>query len=163
MVVRKYQKLLPANNLSNNEKSLLSEIEGDFRVVISSRDIMKGAFLYMLLKERDLYRIELLSLYDLIDIYLGKNPTYERLLDINPDVLLLYAGYEEFENKRTEEAFAQVAEHLRVNHKKLWLFYRGSKAEMEGRLPQLYQYTVRRKYNTLDMNKTVVGEEYPEL
>ena len=159
MIVRRYQKLLPADRLSIEEKQILKNAKGRFQVVLSDKDNMRGVFLYMLLLREKLFNIELLSMYDLIDIYLEKDKRYERLLDIKPDILMIYAGYDEFANKRIEEAFAQVSENLRVSRKALWLFYKGSYGNMKTRYPSLTSYIERRKYKVLELDKVIGGEE----
>ena len=82
--------------------------------------------LLSLLQIPRLVDLEVLSIYDLIDIYLDKDRRYRRLLDIQPEVLVVYAGYDEFPNKQLENAFIQVSENIKAHNKNIWLYYKGT-------------------------------------
>lgn len=162
-VVRRYKKLLPAGPLDEHQKGLLSKMKGPNRLVICGHDIMRQSFLFQLLNEGSLKNIELLSAYDLIDIYLEKDTRYARLLDITPEVLCIYAGFGEFTNKRLEEAILQVAENQRVHKNQTWVFFKGTLRSLEGKYPQWMAYMKERKFQIMDVNKDFVPEEVEEI
>lgn len=153
MIVRRYKSLLPSGGLSQTSREILSTATSKYRLVLSNNDVMRSSFFFMLLQQHTLTDIDLFSLYDFIDIYLEKSTRYQRLLDITPPVLLVYAGFEEFTNKRLEEAFIQVAENQRVHRNQLWFFYRGSQSQMKARYPTIQTYMERCKYQVLDLSK----------
>lgn len=162
-LIRRYKKLLPAGPLTAPQKEELKKLEGRFRLVTSPSDLMKQAFLFQLLGEPQARNIELLSAYDLIDIYLEKDTRYQRLLDITPEVLCVYAGYGEFTNKRLEEAVIQVSENQRVHHNQVWVFYKGSPREMDQRYPVWYRYLTERGYKTLELGTATSTEEVEDI
>lgn len=163
MLVRRYKKLLPAKDLTSEVRGQLSKLSSHFRLVCYSKDLMRSVFLYQLLQQ-PMTSIEVLSVYDLIDIYLEKDSRYKRLLDITPPVLLLYAGYEEFANKRLEEAVIQVIENQKVHRNQVWLFYKGTLSNLETRYPVLSKYMKESAmFEALDLNKGSQSKEVDEF
>lgn len=157
--IRRYQKLLPAlNTITDQDRALLKRAHKPMRLILSHKDKMRPSMLLSLLQKPKLQEIEVLSIYDLIDIYLGKDLRYKRLLDIMADVLIIYAGYDEFPNKQLENAFIQVSENIRAHGKSLWLYYKGTTHHLKARYPALYAYLEKTSYETVDMNKGQDGE-----
>lgn len=162
--VRRYQKLLPTHtSITDNDRELIRKATAPMRVVLSHKDKMRPLMLFSLLQKKTLQEIEVLSIYDLIDIYLGKDMRYRRLLDILPDVLIVYAGYDEFPNKQLENAFIQVSENIRAHNKSLWLYYKGTHYHMKARYPSLTAYLERVSYEVLELDKGQAGELEEEL
>jgi len=163
-IIRRYRKLLPTDSdLSDIEKRILKRVKGKYRLYINSSDKMKSMFLFSLLDEGKYLSIDLLSIYDLVDIFLGNNPKYRRLLDVERDPLLIYMGYYEFPNKRLEEAFVQVAENLRLKGKRLWIYYKGTAREFSSNYPMVYNYVRSNKYEAVDFNKLGGQGEVKEI
>ena len=100
-------------------------------------------------------------MYELIDIYLEKSLKYTRILDINPEVLLLYAGYNEFTNKRLEEAVLQVLANQKVTGKSMWVYFKGTQKDFITKYPEWHKQMMDQKYQELflDRNSKVVEVE----
>lgn len=126
-----YGKLLPLD--TNKEELLkLSDKVKDFNfkqtlTIISSKDIYKSVFYLGLRSLGKKVNYEVMNAYRLIDIYLGNDPVYKSVSAIENKYLLLYLGYNEFENKRQGDIIDQVMSLRRTENKYTWLFYRGNK------------------------------------
>lgn len=140
-IARRYKRLLPieGRSLSANEREQLKPLGLDDRVVFSRDDLMKQVFLYSLLSNGELVGADVLSAYELIDIFLEKTDRYGRLLDITPKVLCLYVGYNEFTNKRLEEAVLQVISNQKIHRNHVWVFVRGDYKSFSAKYPLWYR------------------------
>jgi hypothetical protein len=85
----------------------------------------KGAIAHCLLKSGVSRSYRYLNAYELIDIYLGNHPDYRALLSISADIVVIDYGFDEFENKRQEDALNQVISNQIRRKKLVWIFSYG--------------------------------------
>lgn len=89
---------------------------------------VKGIIACMWIKANISCSLEHMNCYRLVDIYLGKDPTYSNLPMLISDVLVLYVGYNEFRNQRIPEFILHVFEMRR--DKTNWLVYKNPTEDM---------------------------------
>lgn len=108
-------------------------------VLVSYRGELRSQVLASLLMRNHKYdNLLVLNAYSLIDIYLGNNDDCKSLLEIDRDIVCIYAGYNEFENKRTQDVILQLADQQMVRNKKFWFLYRGS--DLREKYALVYRY-----------------------
>lgn len=127
-----YNKLLPLDTNKDDLEKLSHQLEKynfkDSLVFISSKDIYKSVFYLGLRSLGKKVQYEVMNAYRLIDIYLGNDPLYKSVSAIECKYLLIYLGYNEFENKRQGDIIDQVMSLRKTEGKYTWLFYRGTKS-----------------------------------
>jgi hypothetical protein len=90
-------------------------------LIINNNDWMRQSFLYLFMR-KGFVNFRFLSAYTLLDIYLGNHEDFKSVMDISCDVLCLYLGYGEFENKRQVDVIVQVINNLVMEGKTVWLY-----------------------------------------
>lgn len=157
----KYRALLPIERgkLSEEHKKMLNSLDGRMRLILSKEDLMKEAFVYQLMRLEKLVDVEVMSVYRLIDIYLGADKLYESILGIRSPYLLLYMGYSEFENKRQGDAIMQIIDEYKVMGRSVWLYYKGSEQELVSKYSNLRVFLERNKFQKINLDAQSLEEE----
>lgn len=106
-------------------------------LVVCPTDLMRPSFAY-LFSRIGFVDYRLMSAYSLIDIFLGNNEEEKTVLDISPDVVCLYLGYGEFENKRQADVIIQLVNALMMEGKTLWLYAKFSESTFKSMYPELW-------------------------
>ena len=123
-------------------------------VLISYQGEWKSQVLASLLMRNQKYEnLIVFNAYSLIDIFLGNNEEYKSLLDIDRDIVCVYAGYNEFENKRAQDVILQLADQQKVHNKKFWFLYKGN--DVKERYALVYRYFEENKGIVYDLNSSV--------
>ena len=142
---------------SENIQSSLAKVSVDkSMVLVSSRDLMKPTFACMFAK-KGFVSYKFMSAYSLLDIYLGNNEDYKTILDISADVVCLYLGYGEFENKRQDDVIVQLMSYLEQFKHHVWLYFKGSMNELKSNHSELCRYLESSNGVIVDMNHSSGG------
>lgn len=131
-------------------------------VLVTYQGELRSEVLASLLMRNQKYdNLVVYNAYSLIDIFLGNNEDVQSLLDIDRDIVCVYAGYNEFENKRAQDVILQVADQQKVHYKKFWFLYKGN--DMKERYALVYRYFEENRGLIYDLNssanQTSVSEE----
>lgn len=128
-LMRRYREIMPiVDPLVNERKKILSLPYRKEFLVRSSRDIYKEvAYLYFL-NNKLLDYVRVIHVYQLIDVYLGNSQRWSTILQINDPLVVILLGYNEFENKRTNEVLNQYLSYRKDDPllKCLLVFYKGN-------------------------------------
>lgn len=109
-------------------------------LIINPNDYMKQAFAYLFLN-KGFVSYKVMSAYSLLDVYLGNSEDYQTVLDISPDVLCLYLGYGEFENKRQVDIVVQTIHNQVLQGKTVWIYCKlPSVDKVSEKFPGLVQF-----------------------
>ena len=125
-------------------------------VIVGDKDLMRQSFIVMLTK-LGFVDYEIISSYSLVEIFLGKVEDVQSVLDINPEVLLVYMGYGEMENKRQTDLLIQVMNNQVLLRKKMFLYVRSTLSAFKSKFMELYQFCVKNDYPVVDLSSKVGG------
>lgn len=164
-IVRRYKELLPIDTPITEEDKERLRYEAPLKptLITHKEDKCRAALLWTVLQANRLLNIKVMSLYDVVDQYLDEDKP--PLLDISPEVLMVYGGYHEAPNKQLENLNLQVWENLRHHNKPVVLYWMGTIESLKTKYPEIHNYTVTRHFRVVDLNKTnkSVIEEVDEL
>ena len=125
-------------------------------VLVSSKDMMKPTFACLFAK-KGFVSYKFMSAYSLLDVYLGNNEDYKTILDISADVVCLYLGYGEFENKRQDDVIIQLMSYLEQFKHHVWLYFKGGMNELRLNHGDLCQFIGSSGGAIVDMNHSSGG------
>lgn len=106
-------------------------------IVYSKEDIANAVFLALVLYRGKFFSHMKMNGYELIDIYLGHQEDVPSLLSLEADVIMITLGYNEFENRRQEDAILQVLDNQVHKGHQMWIFYKGSQADFKSKFSKL--------------------------
>lgn len=134
--VRTYMNLFPitGDTLTNIDQYCLlkcfynkenDNLINNFRLIFSTRDIMKSSFIFMLSKLSRLIDIKYITLSDILDIQFDKSNIAKNIKDIRAPLILVYI--DNVTNKLKSEYFIRALEFWTRCGSSVWMFYKGKK------------------------------------
>ena len=170
----RYPVLRPPKNIDSSlyQQAITSfeALEYDYTkptLFICPQDLSKFCFSMALSKIRYAYSFEFLSLGQLLDIWLSSESLYPSFNDVNSNIVSLYWGYGDLLNRESSKVIENAVsvshqkgalrkvEKFGVSHiqgQNMWLYYRGSAAELEKNYPTLLPHLKRLDYQILNIN-----------
>jgi len=147
-----YSELFPAEMDTRCKTFLKKSLESiDLKkpvLIVNPNDFMRQSFIFMFMR-LGFVDYKFLSAYTLLDIYLGNNEDLKSVLDVNSDVVCLYLGYGEFENKRQIDVIIQLVNNLTIQGKTVWVYCRATNQGAEAKFPGLIKFFTDMKYTVV--------------
>lgn len=134
--VRTYMNLFPITGdpLTNIDQYCLlkcfynkenDNLVNNFRLIFSTRDIMKSSFIFMLSKLSRLVDIKYITLSDILDIQFDKSNIARNIKEIRAPLILVYI--DNVTNKLKSEYFIRALEFWTRCGSSVWMFYKGKR------------------------------------
>lgn len=157
----RFRELFPLGVTKEELKSLWTLFKSDQRleeaskgnaVVYMTEDVLNPLLLYMFVSRGSKDPFILMNAYSLIEIYLGHNENITSIEQLESQLIVLYMGYSEFENKRQADIIMQLIEQQIIRRGNLWIVYKGSDDSFANKYRDLSVLLTQRKFKKVIIN-----------
>lgn len=139
-------------------KDVVSQLEGKvtskYLIVKYEKDLMRYVVTALMMMTG--YKpIKIMNAYNLIDVLVGNSEEYSCISDIEGDIICVYLGYSEMENKRQSDVIEQLLEKQVMSGKSFWLLYKGN--DFNSKYSRVQNLVTEIKGNIIQIRSGVCG------